>query len=244
MLEKITYIHDGVTLTGILGLPDRTGEPLPGILVAHAADGITAGIQERVRRLADLGYVAFAADLYGGSHPLAGAAVGDAMMALRADHEYFRGRIQAAYDVLTARPEVDASRTAAIGYCFGGMAVLELARSGAPVRGVVSYHGLLTTPAPAKPGEVKARILVCTGALDPYAPREEVDALQDELVAAGVDWQLIIYGAAEHAFAILGPLADVGLPGRSHNPSADRQSWAATLAFFNEIFSAESVSGA
>lgn len=235
-LQPIAYEHAGVALSGVLGLPDQIDGERPGVLVIHAADGITAGIEQRVAMLNELGFVAFAADLYGGARPLAGPAIGEAMMALRADHAHFRARIRAAYDLLCARPEVDAARTAAIGYCFGGMAVLELAREGAPVRGVVSYHGVLTTPLPAQPGAVKARVLVCTGARDPYATKADVDALQEELTHAGANWQIIAYGHAEHAFAVLGPMPAVDMPGISYDASADRQSWAATLAFFREIF--------
>jgi dienelactone hydrolase len=235
-IEALRYEHHGDTLNGFIGLPDKGQGPWPGVMVVHAADGITEGVVARVGMLNDLGYAAFAPDLYGGVHPLRGPAMGEAMMTLRGRPGVLRARLRAALDLMAAHPEVDADRMAAIGYCFGGLSVLELARDGAPVRGVVSYHGLLTTEQPAQPGAIRARVLVCTGARDPYAPFEDVASFQREMIAAEADWQVITYGRAEHAFAIIGPMPDVDMPGISYDASSDRQSWAATLTFFDEIF--------
>jgi dienelactone hydrolase len=234
-LQEIAYRHGETELRGLLALPAGGGKR-PGVLVIHAADGITDGHRQRLQMFAELGYVTFGADLYGGKHPKRGRdEMGPAMLPLVQDNGVFRARIRAGLDVLRARPEVDASRLAAVGYCLGGKAVLELARDGADVRGVVSYHGLLNTPQPAAKGAVKARVLVCNGARDPYVPPEHITAFQDEMNAAGADWQLINYGHAAHAFAVLGEMP-FDEPGIAYDASADRQSWAATQAFFAEIF--------
>jgi dienelactone hydrolase len=234
-LQNIPYRHGETELNGLLALPAGNGKR-PGVLVIHAADGITDGHRERLGMFAALGYVTFGADLYGGKHPKIGREeMGAAMFPLVKDNGVFRARIRAGLDALRARPEVDATRIAAVGYCLGGKAVLELARDGADVRGVVSYHGLLNTPQPAARGAVKARVLVCNGARDPYVKAADIAAFQDEMDAAGADWQLINYGHAAHAFAILGEMT-LDEPGIAYDASADRQSWAATQAFFAEIF--------
>lgn len=234
-LQAIPYTHDGVALNGLLALPSASGTA-PGVLVIHAADGINDGVKRRLEMFAALGYVTFGADLYGGVHPKRGRdEMRPAMLPLEEDHLLFRARVRAGLNLLRARPEVDAARIAAVGYCLGGKAVLELARDGADVRGVVSYHGLLKTKEPARKGGVKARVLVCNGARDPFVPAADVAAFQDEMNAADADWQLINYGHAAHAFAVLGEMP-MEMPGIAYDASADRQSWAATLAFFAEIF--------
>jgi dienelactone hydrolase len=131
---------------------------------------------------------------------------------------------------------VDPSRLAAIGYCFGGAAVLELARSGAPLAAVVSFHGLLTTEEPAQPGAIQARILACTGAKDPLVPLADVAAFQEEMAAVEADWQLIVYGQALHSFTNRN-VRGMGDPRMDYDPSADRQSWAAALMFLDEAMS-------
>lgn len=235
-LDTIGYEHGGVALAGLLAIPANLKRKAPGVLVIHAADGITEGHKQRLKMFAELGYITFGADLYGGAHPKVGQQeMGAAVGPLFADNALFRARIRAGLEVLRARPEVDASRIAAVGYCLGGKAVLELARDGADIAGVVSYHGLLTTAAPARKGAVKARVLVCNGARDPYVPAADITAFQDEMNAAEANWQFINYGHAAHAFAILGEMP-MDAPGIAYDASADRQSWAATQAFFGEIF--------
>jgi dienelactone hydrolase len=226
---KIHSYGDGdLELRGIL---ERPAEPNGrAVLVVHEAPGLGDNARRRTRMLAELGYVALAADLYGGGRTFSGT---EAMDGLRADTASFRRRVRAGLDALLALDDVDPAGTAAIGYCFGGMAVLELARSGAPVAAVVSFHGLLRSDEPARPGKVRARILACTGAKDPLVPLDDVDAFGREMDAAGADWQLIVYGRALHSFTNRN-VAGGADPRMDYDPSADRQSWAAALLFLDE----------
>jgi dienelactone hydrolase len=155
------------------------------------------------------------------------------MLTLNKEPERLRGRALAGLEALKARPEVDGARIGAIGFCFGGQCVLEVARSGADVKSVVSFHGLLTTDLPAKPGAVKAKVLVLTGARDPWAPWEHVERLREELVAAGADWQITLYGEGYHAFtdSHAAELADI--PGLRYDSLLDKLSWNSALAMLD-----------
>jgi dienelactone hydrolase len=158
---------------------------------------------------------------------------GAPFMALQENPALLRGRILAGLEALRALPQVDAGRLGAIGFCFGGQCVLELARSGAEVRAVVSFHGLLKTRQPAQPGAVKAKVLVLTGAKDPYAPLDDVAGFQAEMTAAGADWQVTTYGEAWHAFT--DPAAETkNVPGVRYDPLVDKLSWAQATAFLQE----------
>jgi dienelactone hydrolase len=218
-----------------LALPDGAGTR-PGILVVHEAPGLDDHAKRRAEMLAELGYIALAADLYGdgvvGNGPQEAMAL---MTPLSSNAELLRSRLHAGLDALAAVPNVDRQKLGAIGYCFGGMSVLEIARSGAPVLGVVSFHGVLDTHLPAVAGQVKAKMLVCTGSADPLAPADKVAAFEAEMTAAAADWQVIVYGGAKHAFT--NPGADnIPLPGFGYSPSADKRSWSAMRSFFDEIF--------
>jgi dienelactone hydrolase len=159
------------------------------------------------------------------------ALIGD----LRSDPAKLRARAQAAVDTLAALPEVDADRLGAIGFCFGGTTVLELARGGSALRGVVSFHGGLESTAPAVAGAVKASVLVCTGADDPMIPAPQVTAFEDEMRKAGADWQVISYGNTVHSFT--NPSADGSvMPAILYNERTDHRSWAAMSRFFEEVF--------
>jgi dienelactone hydrolase len=231
--EPLLYHDGGLELRGIL---ERPREPNGrAVLVVHEAPGLGDNARRRTRMLAELGYVALAADLYGGGRTFGSEAAVAQMDALRGEPQAFRRRVQAGVDALTRLDGVDASNVAAIGYCFGGMAVLELARGGGDVRAVVSFHGLLRTAAPAVEGQATAKILACTGALDPLVPLEDVTAFQQEMDAAQADWQLIVYGRALHSFTNRN-VAGGADPRMDYDPSADRQSWAAALAFLDEAF--------
>lgn len=168
-------------------------------------------------------------DKFGGVHIVCNNAG-----ALREDNNKFRKRIRAGLDALSALPETDTDRMAVIGYCMGGTCSLEMARDGAPVRGVVSFHGALETTGPAKAGKVGAKILVCHGADDPFVPVEQVNAFEAEMTAAGANWQVISYGNTVHSFT--NPEADGSIEGICYNQQADERSWQAMRAFFAEIF--------
>jgi dienelactone hydrolase len=234
--QSLEYQDGHVTLRGFVAFDDETSHQRPGVLVMPEAFGLGAHATQRAERLASLGYVALAGDPYGN-----GLEVTDLQeaikraSALREDPATFRQRARVALDTLASLPQVDASRLAAIGYCLGGTFALELARDGAPLRGVVSFHGGLETPRPAVAGQVKAKILVCTGADDPFVPVAQVNALAEELTKAQADWQIMSYGGTVHSFT--NPDADrVGVPGIAYNRLADERSWKAMATFFEEIF--------
>ncbi|HZP45193.1 MAG TPA: dienelactone hydrolase family protein [Candidatus Binataceae bacterium] len=234
--ETIEYKDGSVNLKGFVAYDDKVSTKRPGILVMPEAFGLGPHAKERAERLARLGYVALAGDPYGDG--IIAKDLQEAMKyagPLREDTAKFRARGRAALDKLASLPQVDSGKLAAIGYCMGGTFALELARDGAPLRGIVTFHGGLETKAPAQPGKVKAKVLVCTGADDPFVPVAQVNALQEELTKAGVDWQVISYGGTVHSFT--NPDADsVGMAGLKYNKSADERSWQAMVAFFGEIF--------
>lgn len=234
--QTIEYRDGDVTLRGFVAFDDQTSHKLPGVLVMPEAFGLGTHAKERAARLAALGYVALAGDPYGN-----GLEVKDLQeaikhaSALRADPVKFRQRARVALDKLASLPQVDASRLAAIGYCMGGTFALELARDGAPLKGVVSFHGGLESQRPAVAGQVKAKILVCHGAEDPFIPPAQVNAFAEEMTKAGTDWQVISYGGTVHSFT--NPAADsVGTPGLAYHKRSDERSWKAMRAFFDEIF--------
>jgi dienelactone hydrolase len=234
--ERIEYQDGTVTLRGFLAYDDTKTGKRPGILVMPEAFGLGTHAKERAERLAALGYVALAGDPYGN-----GAEYNDLQEAikhvgtLREDPAKFRQRGRVALDKLASLAQVDPTRLAAIGYCMGGTFALELARDGAPLKGIVSFHGGLETQQPAASGQVKAKILVCTGADDPFVPVAQVNALADEMTKANADWQIISYGGTVHSFT--NPEAGkVGMEGIAYNKSADERSWKAMTAFFDEIF--------
>jgi dienelactone hydrolase len=236
--ETVIYQAGQVQAHGFLVYDDSVSGKRPGVVVVPEWWGLNDYPKTRAKMLASLGYVALAADIYGdGKNTTDPKQAGTWAGEMRAgDRKELRARIAAALDRLKRDPRVDAARTAAIGYCFGGGAVLELARSGADVTGVVSFHGNLDTAIPASPGEVKARVLVCHGANDPHEPPAQVQAFQDEMRNAKADWQMNIYSGAEHGFT--NPAnADSHLPGVAYNKEADQRSWRAMQDFFQEIFS-------
>ncbi len=186
--------------------------------------------------LAGLGYVAFAADIYGkGIRPKDAKEAGPLSGKYKSDRALLRARVNAGFAELVKDPHVDAAQTAAIGYCFGGTTVLELARSGAPVAGVVTFHGGLDSPAPADAKNIKAKLLVLHGASDPYEKPEDFAAFQKELNDAKVDWQLNMYGGAVHCFTDSGA-GDDASKGCAYNAEADARSWQAMKDFFGDLF--------
>jgi dienelactone hydrolase len=231
MGEQLIYRDGDLDLHGLIERPAAPNGR--AVLVVHEVNGLGDNVRRRSRMLADLGYLALAVDLYGGGRTYEGERAVREMNALRESPAMLRARVRAGLDALAAQDGVDPGQVAAIGYCFGGLTVLELARSGAPVPAVVSFHGLLTTPAPAGSGDIRARILACTGAKDPLVPLDDVTAFQREMDGAGADWQLIVYGRALHSFTNRN-VAGGADPRMDYHPSADRQSWAAALLFLDE----------
>lgn len=235
-MQTFEYQWNGECFRGELA----TGAPMagkrPGVLVVHEAWGLSEHVKERAGRLADLGYVALAVDMYGeGKHAPDVQSGLDWTKRMRADLPTLRGRIRAAFDALRALPEVDDHRIAAIGFCFGGTTAIELARSGAPVAAVVSFHGGLDTLQPAEPGKVTAKILSLTGADDPLIPMEKVTAFMAEMDKAGADAQTVVYSGTKHSYT--NPQAgEKGLPALAYNPVADRRSWKAMESLFSEVF--------
>lgn len=234
--QHVPY-HDGDTpLTGLMLWDAARAERRPGILVVHGGAGLDEHARGRARRLAELGFVAFACDMYGDGVAGDRARVMARITELTGDPDRLCRRAQAGLSVLAAHPLVD-GRLVAVGYCFGGMTVLELARSGCELAGVVSVHGSLQTGRPAQPGGVRAKILVCHGAQDPHVPLAHVTAFAEEMDRAGADWQLIVYGGAMHGFthehAVPG-----ATPGVAYHAEADARSSAAMRTFFDELFGA------
>ena len=235
--NAVVYQQGGAKLEGFHVYDDAVAGKRPAILVVHQWTGLTEYEKGRSRALAQLGYNVFAADIYGQGirpqPPEAGKEAGK----YKVDRTLYRARLAAALDWLKADERTDASKVAAVGYCFGGTGVLELARAGAELAGVVSFHGGLDA-APgfeAQAGKAKAKVLVLHGADDPYAPAEQVAAFEKEFSAAKADWQLVLYGGAVHAFTQKEAGSD-NSKGAAYNESANRQSWAAAQAFFAELF--------
>jgi len=237
--EDVSYSATGVTMKGFLAYDVGIENKRPGIIVVHEWWGHNEYARRRARMLAELGYTALAVDMYGAgkqaAHP------GDAMKfssAVMKNMPVARARFQAALNVLKKHPTVDPENIAAIGYCFGGGVVLQMAREGLDLDGVVSFHGSLATSRPARPGRVKARVLVLHGADDSFVTPEQVTAFTREMEKANVRFELESFAGAKHAFT--NPEADAyakqfNIP-LAYNAKADKQSWKEMQAFFEEIF--------
>lgn len=233
--ELVDYEQGGQALQGYLAYDDALKGPRPGILVVHEWWGFGPYVKRRAEELAKLGYVAFAADMYGkGVHAATHEEAGKLMEPFQKDRVAMRARALAALDLLKKSSRVDASKLAAMGYCFGGTTALELARGEAPVRGVVSFHGGLTSPQAEKTVAVKAKVLAFVGGDDAHV-MPGVPAFQDEMRKAGADWQLVVYGGAVHSFTVPEAGNDPKT-GMAYNADADRRSWAAMRGFFEELF--------
>lgn len=234
--EVVEYKQGDTVLEGYLVYDDAISGPRPGVIIIHQWLGLTDNEKMRAKMLAELGYVAFAIDIYGkGVRPKESSSAGAEAGKYRQDLPLFRERINAGLQTLLANKNVDPKRVAAIGYCFGGGAVLELARSGANIAGVVSFHGSLTTTLPAAAGKIPAKILVCHGADDPFVPMKDVEGFLSEMRAAGADYQFIAYSGAVHAFT-QNEAGNDNSKGAAYNEKADKRSWQAMKDFFAEIF--------
>ncbi len=232
--RTIDYRHEGTDLQGALAWDDATGGPRPGVLVSHAWAGRSDLEIDKARALAELGYAGFALDLYGkgvlGSGPDENAAL---MQPFLDNRNLLQNRMKHVLELVKKLDEVDKNKTAAIGFCFGGLCVLDLARSGADCRGVVSFHGLFMPPPPTGQ-RIAAGVLALHGWDDPMATPDALVALGHELTAAGADWQVHAYGNTQHAFT--NPNADDPAMGTVYDAAADRRSWRAMRNFLDEIF--------
>lgn len=234
----VDYDADGAPMQGYLAFDGNTQTKRPGILVAHTRRGIGDFIRERTRTLAELGYVAFAADVFGkGIRPVADADASRESGKLKSDRPLTRRRITAAYDLLGAHPLVANGQMAIIGYCMGGMVALELARSGAPVLATAVFHGTLSTPTPADARNIKGRVLIMHGAEDRTAPLSEVFNVIAELRDAKVPFDLQLYGGVVHGFTETKNGNDPSR-GTAYNEHADKVSWAAMQDLFKTAFHA------
>lgn len=231
--EEVAY-PDGETICkGFFAFDNARQGPLPTVLISHMIGGRESFVEGKAEALAQLGFAAFALDMYGENRRAQSPEHGREMMnALLNDRAALRRRVLAALHAVRALAQVDSERIAALGYCFGGLCVLDLARSGANIRGVISTHGLLKpTGLPNEP--IRAKVLVLHGHDDPLAPVEDVRAFQEEMTQARADWQMHIYGGTAHAFT--NPTAANASAGLLYNPVAERRAWASLLDFLSEM---------
>lgn len=233
--KDIDYQAGDTQLSGYLAYDDSIPDKAPGVIVVHEWWGNTDYPKMRARQLAELGYVAFAADMYGkGKTTDDPKQAGEWAGQVKKDPDLQRDRFNAALKVLQDQPNVDANKIAAIGYCFGGGVVLNAARANMPLLGVVSFHGDLSTDHPAT-NPIKPKILVCTGAADAFVPKSQVDAFKAEMTKVGADVKVIEYPGAHHAFT--NPDADRHhIDNIKYNAEADKASWEAMKEFFKSIF--------
>jgi dienelactone hydrolase len=231
MLQAIDYAANGHAYRGFLA-DGSGGSPAPGILVAHEGGGLTDHAKGRAERLAGLGYVAFALDLFGDQAPT----LDDKMAlvrSLRGDTAELRARASAALEVLTGHANVDKERLAAIGFCFGGTSVIELARGGAALKAIVGFHAGLTSAASEDNRAIAGKLLLCLGADDPVVPAEQRESFLAEMSAAGIDWQMHLYGGVGHSFTNA-EIDAWNYAGFRYDAGADARSWAAMRAVFDE----------
>ncbi len=234
--EVIEYKQGDTVLEGFLAYDGASDKPRPGVLLVHDWMGVGDYAKSRAKQLAELGYVAFAADIYGKGVRPADAKEASALAGkYKGDRALYRERLQAGLAQLTSNQLVAPGQVAAIGYCFGGTGVLEVARSGQNVKGVVSFHGGLGSPTPGDAKNVKGRVLVLHGADDPFVKPDEVAAFKKEMEDAKVKYEFVAYPGAVHSFT----RPDAGndnSKGAAYNEAADKQSWAAMKKFFGELF--------
>ncbi len=234
--KSVTYQHDNVVLEGFLAFDDSIKEKQPGILVVHEWWGLNDYARKRAEQLAGMGYVAFALDMYGKgkvtNHPQEAAAW---TKQITSNVEYWGQRALEGLKVLQKDPGTDINRIAAIGYCFGGATVQQLAYLGADLKGVVSFHGSPLVPTEEQTKKVKAKILICHGAADPMVKAEVIQNYINGMEKCVLDWQMIFYGGAMHSFT--NPGADkAGIDGVKYSKPADQRSWNHMKNFFREIF--------
>jgi len=234
--KVVEYKEGETTLEGYVAYDDSIQGKRPAVLIVHQWKGLGEYEKKRAEMLAKLGYAVLAADIYGkgvrpGNPKDAGAMAGK----YKKDRALLRARVKAGFEFLKQQPQVDTGKIAAMGYCFGGTTALELARSGADVKGIVSFHGALNTPTPEDAKNIKGKVLALHGADDPNVPPAEVNAFEEEMRKASVDWQLVAYGGAVHSFTDWNAGND-NSKGAAYNEKADKRSWQAMQDFYNELF--------
>jgi dienelactone hydrolase len=232
--REIEYEDNGKPFQGVIAYDDSNQGPVPGVLISHAWGGQGDFDANKARLLAELGYVGMALDVYGkgirGSSPEENAGL---MQPLLEDRPELQSRMLAALKTIQSIPEVDENRIAAMGYCFGGLCVLDLARAGGDLRGVISLHGFFTPPGNLDSKNIKAKVLALHGYDDPMVPPDAIDQLAAEMTSAGVDWQIHAYGNTRHAFT--NPKANDPERGTVYDADADRRSWQTCVNFFAEV---------
>ncbi|MFB6345175.1 MAG: dienelactone hydrolase family protein [bacterium] len=228
--KNLTYHHNGTELEGYLAYDDELDQPRPGVLIVHQWMGLGDYEKRRARQLAEIGYTAFAADVYGSdTRPTTTHEASLASSTFRKNRSLYRKRLRVSLNTMRSLEQTDPDNLAAIGYCFGGTGVLELARSGAPIEAAVSFHGGLENPHPEDAGNITARIQVHHGAKDPHVTQDHVLSFWNEMNKyASVDWDLNVYSDAPHGFTESGSDA--------YNKRADRLSWKRMSRLFEDVF--------
>ncbi|HWM18937.1 MAG TPA: dienelactone hydrolase family protein [Ilumatobacteraceae bacterium] len=233
-IADIEYFSNGLRLVGQIAVDDSRDGKRPAVLVSHEGNGLSDHAKNSARKLAELGYVAFALDYYGDGKMLPDDQIAPRCTALIEDPLLTRALGRAGLDVLLASEYADTSKVAAIGYCFGGTMSLELGRDGADLQAIVGFHSGLATSLPDDAANITGSVLVCIGTEDPLIPPEQRLAFEEEMRAGGVDWRMHLYGGAVHSFT--NPAADGSNPVLAYEPRADARSWRAMLDLFTEKF--------
>jgi dienelactone hydrolase len=234
--KDISYEFGGVTFKGHLAWNDAVTGKRPGVLVVHEWWGLNDYARKRAEQLAGLGYVAFACDMYGEGksteHP---KEAGEFAGAVRKDVQVWRGRAQAALEVLKKQEQVDSSKLAAIGYCFGGSTAMQLAYTGADLKAIATFHAGLVVPTAEEAKAVKAKMLICHGAADKFIPEETAVKFRAALEEGKVDYTMVYFGEAQHSFTVKG-IDEKHVDGLAYNAEADQRSWAYMRLLFDEVF--------
>ena len=234
--KPVQYQDGNTSLEGHIAWDDAIEGKRPGVLVVHEWWGLNDYARGRAEQLAKLGYVAFALDMYGKGklteHP---QQAGEWAGMIRKNVAAWQKRGLAGLDILKQHEHVDQQRLAAIGYCFGGATVCQMAYSGAELRGVVSFHGSLPAPEPEQSQQIKAKLLICHGAADPFVPKPQIAKFQEALERAGADWQMVYYSGARHSFTNPGANKR-GMDGLRYDKNADTRSWQHMQSFFDQVF--------
>ncbi len=235
-LDTLDYEQGNTHLQGFVAYEENGQKNRPGILIIHDWMGLKGLEIAKAKQMAELGYVAFAVDMYGkGIRPKDSKEAGEMAGQLKKDRSLMRIRIVSALKAFKKRKEVDSSRIASMGFCFGGTVALELARTGANVKGTMVFHGGLDSPNPSDGKKIQSKLLILHGAKDPFVSKSDIEAFRKELDDSNVDYQLVLYSGAVHAFT--NPEAGIDpSKGAAYNPVADKRSWNAMLAFLSELF--------